>query len=218
MLCPRQNNPTKGEKSSPAEKRQERTDTAPPADRAKPSSLTLLAGLLVLLLSSDSQVPTHSLVLLPTAFSSPSAFSTSSYLFFSELVDRRGRMYYQAAAAESWGPYMQGAATCCDPLERVERLASESAVVIFSASSCCMCHAVKRLFCGMGVNPTVYELDEDPRGKDMERALMRLLGGTFAVPIVFIGGKLVGAMDRVMTSHINGTLVPLLKEAGALWL
>ncbi|KAI5312382.1 hypothetical protein L3X38_041555 [Prunus dulcis] len=30
--------------------------------------------------------------------------------------------------------------------------------------------------------------------------------------------KLVGAMDRVMASHINGTLVPLLKEAGALWL
>ncbi|OMO85445.1 Glutaredoxin [Corchorus capsularis] len=70
----------------------------------------------------------------------------------------------------------------------------------------------------MGVNPTVYELDEDPRGKDMEKALMRLLGSSTAVPVVFIGGKLVGAMDRVMASHINGTLVPLLKQAGALWL
>lgn len=105
-----------------------------------------------------------------------------------------------------------------DPLDRIERLASENAVVIFSVSGCCMCHAIKRLFCGMGVNPTVYELDEDPRGKDMEKALMRLLGGSAAVPVVFIGGKLVGAMDRVMASHINGTLVPLLKEAGALWL
>ncbi|XVF44280.1 hypothetical protein PTKIN_Ptkin02bG0107700 [Pterospermum kingtungense] len=105
-----------------------------------------------------------------------------------------------------------------DPMERVVKLASESAVVIFSVSSCCMCHAVKRLFCGMGVNPTVYELDQDPRGKDMERALMRLLGNSQAVPVVFIGGKLIGAMDRVMASHINGTLVPLLKEAGALWL
>lgn len=105
-----------------------------------------------------------------------------------------------------------------DPLERIERLASENAVVIFSISSCCMCHAIKRLFCGMGVNPTVYELDEDPRGKEMEKALMRLLGSSSAVPVVFIGGKLVGAMDRVMASHINGTLVPLLKDAGALWL
>lgn len=70
----------------------------------------------------------------------------------------------------------------------------------------------------MGVNPTVYELDEDPLGKEMERALKRLLGGSLAFPVVFIGGKLVGSMDRVMASHINGTLVPLLKEAGALWL
>lgn len=69
------------------------------------------------------------------------------------------------------------------------------------------------------MNPTVYELDQDPRGKEIERALMRLLGNSpGTVPVVFIGGKLIGAMDRVMASHINGTLVPLLKEAGALWL
>ncbi|XP_008779419.2 glutaredoxin-C1 [Elaeis guineensis] len=126
-------------------------------------------------------------------------------------------MQYQAA--ESWGAAYAAMGGRADPLERVERLAAESAVVIFSVSTCCMCHAVKRLFCGMGVSPTVYELDEDPRGKEMERALARLLGGgPPAVPVVFIGGKLVGAMDRVMASHINGTLVPLLKEAGALWL
>ncbi|KAF7124495.1 hypothetical protein RHSIM_Rhsim12G0096400 [Rhododendron simsii] len=105
-----------------------------------------------------------------------------------------------------------------DPVERVGRLASESAVVIFSVSTCCMCHAVKRLFCGMGVSPAVYELDQHPMGKEIERVLVRLLGNTPTVPVVFIGGKLVGAMDRVMASHINGTLVPLLKEAGALWL
>ncbi|KAK8627289.1 hypothetical protein V6N13_134903 [Hibiscus sabdariffa] len=105
-----------------------------------------------------------------------------------------------------------------DPMERVVKVASESAVVIFSLSSCCMCHAVKRLFCGMGVNPTVFELDHDPRGKDMETALSWLLGNSQALPVVFIGGRLIGGMDRVMASHINGTLVPLLKEAGALWL
>ncbi|KAL6983966.1 Glutaredoxin-C3 [Sarracenia purpurea var. burkii] len=129
-------------------------------------------------------------------------------------------MQYQAAA-ERWGyyvPSMRQSIMMVDPLERVVRLASESAVVIFSVSSCCMCHAVKRLFCGMGVSPTVYELDQDPNGKDIERVLMRLLGNSSTVPVVFIGGKLVGAMDRVMASHINGTLVPLLKEAGALWL
>ncbi|KAE8009128.1 hypothetical protein FH972_005581 [Carpinus fangiana] len=103
-----------------------------------------------------------------------------------------------------------------DPLERIERLASENVVVIFSMIMCCMCHAIKRLFCGMGVNPTVYELDEDPKGKDMEKALMRLLGTFSAVPVVFIGGKLVGAMDRVMASHINGTLVDIPIQAQGL--
>ncbi|XP_071693474.1 glutaredoxin-C1-like [Rutidosis leptorrhynchoides] len=106
-----------------------------------------------------------------------------------------------------------------DPLEKVAKLVSQSAVVIFSLSSCCMCHAVKSLFSGMGVNPTVYELDEEPvRGKEIEKALVRLMGSSMSVPVVFIGGKLVGSMDRVMGSHINGTLVPLLKKAGALWL
>uniref|UniRef100_A0A1D1Z6K6 Glutaredoxin-C3 n=1 Tax=Anthurium amnicola TaxID=1678845 RepID=A0A1D1Z6K6_9ARAE len=129
-------------------------------------------------------------------------------------------MRYHAAATESWGPYLRSATAAVgyDPMEVVERLASESAVVVFSVSSCCMCHAVKRLFCGMGVSPTVYEIDVDPRGRDMERALTRLLGGPSPVPVVFIGGKLVGAVDRVMASHISGALVPLLKEAGALWL
>lgn len=123
-------------------------------------------------------------------------------------------MYYEKG--EVWGgSYYLGSE---GGMERVVRMASESAVVVFSRSSCCMCHAVKRLFCGMGVNPRVYELDQDPRGKDIERALTRLLGSSSSLPVVFIGGKLVGAMDRVVASHINGTLVPLLKEAGALWL
>ncbi|XP_057800562.1 glutaredoxin-C1-like [Salvia miltiorrhiza] len=123
-------------------------------------------------------------------------------------------MYYQTGSYNF--PPKRSVAT--DPLERIERMAAAHAVVIFSNSTCCMCHAAKRLFCGMGVNPTVYEIDQDPRGKDLEKALLRLLGGASAVPAVFIGGKLVGAIDTVLASHINGSLVPLLKDAGALWL
>ncbi|KAM2263595.1 hypothetical protein ACFXTI_039861 [Malus domestica] len=43
-----------------------------------------------------------------------------------------------------------------------------------------MCHTIKPLFCDTGINPTVHVLDEDPRGKDLERALMRLLGTSSA--------------------------------------
>ncbi|CAN0925014.1 GRXC3 [Linum grandiflorum] len=97
-------------------------------------------------------------------------------------------------------------------VERIERLAERNAVGIFSMSSCCMCHSIKRLFCSMGVNPTVYELDHqnDPfTANDMEMALLTLLATTsppssssVAVPIVFIGGQLDRAMDRVMASHL----------------
>ncbi|KAF7130581.1 hypothetical protein RHSIM_Rhsim10G0004000 [Rhododendron simsii] len=129
-------------------------------------------------------------------------------------------MTYQT---KSWGsncPTTRSSSSSTnDPaiVERIGRLAAANAVVIFSISTCSMCHAVKKLFRNMGVNPTVYELDEDPSrsGREMERALIGLIG---AIPVVFIGGKLVGDTDRVMACHISGTLVPLLKDAGALWL
>ena len=103
-------------------------------------------------------------------------------------------------------------------MQKVEKLVEENAVVVFSESGCCMCHVVKRLFCSLGVGPTVYELDEQSGGADMEKALMRLEGKTTAVPTVFVGGKLLGGLDTVMASHLSGNLVPRLKEAGALWL
>ncbi|KAG9136811.1 hypothetical protein Leryth_004570 [Lithospermum erythrorhizon] len=105
-----------------------------------------------------------------------------------------------------------------DPVDTILRMASRSAVVILSNSTCCMCHAVKKLFSGMGVSPTVYELDQEPKGKEIEMALIRIMNKSPPFPVVFVGGKLVGSMDGVMASHINGTLVPRLKEAGALWL
>uniref|UniRef100_A0ACD6AVH7 Uncharacterized protein n=1 Tax=Avena sativa TaxID=4498 RepID=A0ACD6AVH7_AVESA len=102
-------------------------------------------------------------------------------------------------------------------MDRVTKLAGQRAMVIFSMSSCCMCHTVMRLFRELGVNPTVVELDEDPSGKEMEKALARLLGRNPAVPAVFIGGRLVGSTDKIMSLHLSGNLVPLLRNAGALW-
>lgn len=45
-----------------------------------------------------------------------------------------------------------------------------------------MCHAMK-LFYGMGVNPMVYELDQDPKGKDIKQTLTRLLGSSSSLPV-----------------------------------
>ncbi|XP_010243568.1 PREDICTED: monothiol glutaredoxin-S10-like [Nelumbo nucifera] len=102
-------------------------------------------------------------------------------------------------------------------MDRVTKLASQSAAVVFSKSSCCMSHVIKRFFYELGVNPAIHELDEEYRGREMEMALLKL-GCNPAVPAVFIGGKFIGSTQKVMALHINGSLIPLLKEAGAIWL
>ncbi|KAK7245697.1 hypothetical protein RIF29_40546 [Crotalaria pallida] len=101
-------------------------------------------------------------------------------------------------------------------MDRVTNIVSERPVVIFSKSSCCMCHTIKTLFSEFGVNPAVHELDEIPRGKDIEQALSRL-GCNPSVPAVFIGGEFVGGTNEVMSLHLNRTLIPMLRNAGALW-
>ncbi|XP_020242419.1 glutaredoxin-C1-like [Asparagus officinalis] len=105
-------------------------------------------------------------------------------------------------------------------METVKDLASESAVVIFSKSSCCMCHTIKRLFSDLGVKTVVHEIDEEMDGREIERALSRLLGrnSNSSVPAVFIGGRLIGSTDKIMALHLGGSLLPLLRDAGAIWL
>ncbi|TVU49952.1 hypothetical protein EJB05_01299, partial [Eragrostis curvula] len=118
--------------------------------------------------------------------------------------------------------------------DRLAKLSTENAVVIFTTSQCSMSHTVESHFSDLTVSAAVHELDKDPRGRDMERELARRLGRSPPrggasiirgspslsppVPAVFIGGKLVGSTDRVMLLHLAGKLVPMLKGAGAMWL
>ncbi|RXI02644.1 hypothetical protein DVH24_002722 [Malus domestica] len=95
-------------------------------------------------------------------------------------------------------------------MDKVMRLASEKGVVIFSKSSCCLCYAVKILFQEIGVSPVVHEIDQDPEGREMEKALTRM-GCTAPVPAVFIGGNLIGSTNEVMSLHLKGQLIPKLK-------
>lgn len=94
-------------------------------------------------------------------------------------------------------------------MDKVMRIVSEKGVVIFSKSSCCLCYAVNILFRELGVCPEVHEIDQDPEGREIENALMRL-GCTTPVPAVFIGGKLIGSTNDVMSMHLGGQLIPKL--------
>ncbi|WVZ20642.1 hypothetical protein V8G54_007964 [Vigna mungo] len=104
------------------------------------------------------------------------------------------------------------------PYEMVHHLVSCNAVVVFSVTDCCMSTVAKRLLFSLGVGPIVVELDEQANGAGIRSVLNQLAGAQQPVPAVFIGGKFLGGVQTLMASHINGTLVPLLKEAGALWL
>ncbi|KAL8260316.1 hypothetical protein R6Q59_028269 [Mikania micrantha] len=93
-------------------------------------------------------------------------------------------------------------------MEKIQALISENGVVIFTKSTCCLCYAVTHLFQQLRVNPLVYEIDQDPQGRMIEKALHKK--GSF-VPAAFIGGKLVGSTNEVMSLHLSGSLIPLLK-------
>ncbi|XP_030515681.2 glutaredoxin-C9-like [Rhodamnia argentea] len=95
---------------------------------------------------------------------------------------------------------------------------SENALIVVGRRGCCMGHVVKRLLLGLGVNPAIYEVDEEDE-KGVADELEKIGGGgEVQFPAVFIGGRLFGGLDRVMATHISGELVPILRQAGALWL
>ncbi|KAL6850261.1 hypothetical protein ACP4OV_020888 [Aristida adscensionis] len=114
----------------------------------------------------------------------------------------------------------------------VSKVVEEKAVVVLGRPGCCMVHVARRLLLGQGANPTVVELADEaaalvalrpPRDKQQRAGPAADVadggGGTAAAfPAVFIGGRLVGGVERLMAMHIAGELVPTLKQAGALWL
>ncbi|XP_071717334.1 monothiol glutaredoxin-S5-like [Rutidosis leptorrhynchoides] len=101
---------------------------------------------------------------------------------------------------------------------------SENAVIVLAPRGCCMSHVVKRLLNGHGVNPMMFEFDEINESEILKQieSIMTEIDGTdkrrVQFPAVFIGGRMLGGLDQVMESHITGDLIPLLKQAGALWL
>ena len=99
----------------------------------------------------------------------------------------------------------------------MRRAVAESLVLVVGRRGCCLSHVVKRLLQGLGVNPAVHEVaDKD----ELTAAVAGNAGGeaVVALPAVFVDGRLLGGLDRLMAVHISGELVPILKDAGALWL
>ncbi|KAJ0795829.1 putative glutaredoxin, Thioredoxin-like superfamily [Helianthus annuus] len=99
-------------------------------------------------------------------------------------------------------------------MDRVNDLAFKSVAVIFTKSTCFMCHSIKALFYDFGASPVVYEVDHDV---DLECALWSL-GSNIVFPAVFVGGKYLGSAKEVISLQIDDTLKRKLIEPKAIWL
>lgn len=102
-------------------------------------------------------------------------------------------------------------------MDMITRMVSDKPVVIFSKSTCCLSHSIMTLIRSFGANPIVYELDEITNGTQIERALIQLRYQP-GVPAVFIGQQFIGGSKRIMTLHLRNELVPMLMNAGAIWI
>ncbi|KAK2991852.1 hypothetical protein RJ640_030027 [Escallonia rubra] len=89
----------------------------------------------------------------------------------------------------------------------VHRLVSENRVIVFGRRGCCMCHVVKRLLLGHGVNPTIFGVDDQDESSVIDE-LSRVAGEEERpqFPVVFVGGKLFGGLEKVMAAHISESL------------
>ncbi|XP_051222061.1 putative glutaredoxin-C2 [Lolium perenne] len=96
---------------------------------------------------------------------------------------------------------------------RVRGLASQRVVVIVGASNCCMCHTVQTLFMELGVSWTMTPGARTSRG----RSLTWSAGVCLSRPSSS-ESQSSATTDWVMLLHLGGQLVPLLRQAGALWL
>ncbi|XP_061369418.1 monothiol glutaredoxin-S1-like [Gastrolobium bilobum] len=101
-------------------------------------------------------------------------------------------------------------------MDMITSMVAQKPVVIFSKNTCCLSHSITSLIRNFGANPTVYELDEITNGGQIESALIQM-GCQPSVPAVFIGQNLIGGSKRIMSLHVRNELVPLLMNAGAIW-
>lgn len=131
---------------------------------------------------------------------------------------------HQAIPYRTWIPAAASSSSCKAAEasgDGVEKLVSKNAVVVLARRGCCMSHVLKLLLLGHGANPAVIAVGEDDEVDIVGKFAPGARDGNDGIvqfPVVFVGGKMFGGLEKVMAAHISGELVPALKDAGALWL
>ncbi|CAI7788686.1 unnamed protein product [Closterium sp. NIES-53] len=100
-------------------------------------------------------------------------------------------------------------------MQRTHMMVEENRVMLFSKSFDPSSMKVKSVLHGLGVRPSVCELDKEYDGEELEDAVASMIG-SHTIPALFVNGRFVGGMDDVISMNYNRDLIPILQEAGAL--
>ncbi|CAK9860266.1 unnamed protein product [Sphagnum jensenii] len=98
---------------------------------------------------------------------------------------------------------------------KVQQLIQENPLIVLSKTFCPCCAQVKQLLKSLGATGKIIEVNNENDGGAMQAALVEI-SKQHTVPNIFIKGKHLGGCDDTVAAHRNGTLLPLLKDAGAL--
>ncbi|MCD9560103.1 GLutaRedoXin [Datura stramonium] len=104
----------------------------------------------------------------------------------------------------------------------VAKLIAENAVVIVCVRQCCMLLMLMHLLKVLGVNPKVFEIEEaetDATPEELSKIKSHCgEGEPKKLPVVYLGGELLGRVEKVVKMHNRNELILRLKEVKALWL
>ncbi|PHT55915.1 hypothetical protein CQW23_04401 [Capsicum baccatum] len=90
-----------------------------------------------------------------------------------------------------------------------DKLIAENAILLISMSECCMCASVKSLLVSLRVNPVIFKVDEEEKTSVLIKLIMMNEGVSndsgepWELPTVYIRGKDLESVDKVMESHVN---------------
>lgn len=138
------------------------------------------------------------------AVASRSAVVSRSSAFVPAAAVQVVRPMSTSAAAASYSQLHMSAAA-----DFINSAVADNKIVVFSKSYCPFCKKTKELFEDLGVEATVFELNQMDDGADIQDALLEITGQK-TVPNTFINGKHVGGNDDVQNANTSGELKELL--------
>lgn len=93
----------------------------------------------------------------------------------------------------------------------VKEKVNDNCVMIFSKTFCPYCKLAKKVFSDLGVPYSVYELDKQPDGLEVQDVLDQMTG-VRTVPRVFVDGRCIGGGKETRQLYKEGKLLDMVKK------